>query len=363
MSSLNRCARAACLSGTRSGVRSRNRISALKRQPAIRCTAALLLVIHSLGVRADEKPAAIPALTETRIVSSLDRAEQSVLYWAPEKARTETVPMLVFLHSWSGNYQQKNDKWLREAVARNWVYLHADFRGPNNSPKACGSRFARQDILDAMDWATTTFQIDRDRVYLAGTSGGGHMAMLMAGHHPDRFSAVSAWVGISDLAEWYAFHSRDGKPGRYAQMVLNSLGGPPGESKNRDADYRDRSPRFHLQNVGTLPVELCAGVRDGHSGSVPIMHSLRAFNVIARAADTEPISEEEISQLWKSGKLANPRPTDSAADKGYGREIHLRRASNLSRVTIFDGGHEGFPVPACDWLSRHKRSSVPTQID
>jgi len=304
---------------------------------------------------AEEESAPLPELTETQVVSSLDGDKQPVVYWAPENARTESHPMLVFLHSWSGNYQQKNDKWQREAVARKWLYLHPDFRGPNNSPKACGSRFARQDILDAMDWATRTFQIDPDRVYLAGTSGGGHMAMLMAGHHPEHFSAVSAWVGISDLAKWYAFHRRDGKPGRYAEMVLKSLGGPPGESDKRDADYRDRSPWFHLHKIGQLPIELCAGVRDGHTGSVPIMHTLRAFNVIAKAADTAQVSDAEINQLWKDGKLSRPLPLDVQTDETYGREIVLRRTSRRARVTIFDGGHEGFPLPACDWLSQHTR--------
>jgi pimeloyl-ACP methyl ester carboxylesterase len=322
---------------------------------AVRGSIALLFLVSTVRLCAEENPAPLPDLTEIQVVSSLDGEKQSVVYWAPEKARTGSHPMLVFLHSWSANYQQKNDKWQREVVARNWVYLHPDFRGPNSSPKACGSRFARQDILDAMDWATRTFQIDSNRVYLAGTSGGGHMAMLMAGHHADRFSAVSAWVGISDLAKWYSFHTRDGKPGRYAQMVLKSLGGPPGESDVRDADYRDRSPWFHLHKVGDLPIELCAGVRDGHTGSVPIMHSLRAFNVIAKAADTKQISDAEISQLWDNGKLSRPLPFDTRADEAYGRQILLRRTSKRARVTIFDGGHEGFPVPACNWLSQHNR--------
>lgn len=319
----------------------------------------VLLVFACLpaAIQADDQPAtqALPALTEVSVVSSLDGAEQPVLYWAPEKAESKSMPLFVFLHSWSGNYKQDNSKWLREAVKRNWIYLHPDFRGPNSSPQACGSRFARQDILDAMDWATRKFKIDPSRVYLAGTSGGGHMAMLMAGHHPDRFSAVSAWVGISDLAEWYEFHTRDGKPGRYAQMILKSLGGPPGEFKERDADYRDRSPRFHLHKVGDLPIELCAGVRDGHSGSVPIMHSLLAFNVIAKAHKTEPISDKEIEQLWTNGKLLKPRRGDTVTDAQFGRDIMLRRASGESRITIFDGGHEGHPQPACAWLEQYER--------
>lgn len=299
----------------------------------------------------------LPPLIEASVKSTLDGERQQILYWAPNSASKKKTPLLVFLHSWSGNYKQNNSKWQKEAVKRGWIFLHPDFRGPNNSPKACGSKFARQDILDAMAFADSRFQIDSWRIYLAGTSGGGHMAMLMAGHHPDRFSAVSAWVGISDLTEWHRFHTRDGKPGRYAQMIRNSLGGPPGEDKKRDADYRDRSPVFHLQNVGDLPVDLFAGVLDGKTGSVPIMHSLRAFNVIAAAHKTSLISEEEISQLWESKKLDHPLTSDKKSDPEFTRQVHLRRHSDKARVTIFQGGHEGLPEPACRWLERQQRAT------
>lgn len=322
---------------------------------------ASLLCAESLAVSADpEKKPKLPALIEATVNSTLDGEKQSVLYWAPKAAsqgKTKT-PLLVFLHSWSGNYKQDNSKWQKEAVDRGWVFLLPDFRGPNNSPKACGSKFARQDILDAMNFAESTFQIDPSRVYLAGTSGGGHMAMLMAGHHPKRFSAVSAWVGISDLAEWYRFHVKDGKPGRYAQMILNSLGGPPGENTKRDADYRDRSPLFHLHNVGDLPIDIYAGVLDGHTGSVPIVHSLNAFNVIAKAHKTPLISDQEMSQLWNSKKLSSPLASDRKQESELARGILLRRESRSARVTIFDGGHEGLPAPACRWLSVQRRDVV-----
>ena len=179
----------------------------------------------------------LPALNEVDVVSTLDGESQPVLYWAPESATQQPTVLFVFLHSWSSDYKQDNSKWQREAVKRGWIYLHANFRGANRSPKACGSRFARRDILDAMKFANQKFNVDKSRVYLAGVSGGGHMAMLMAGHHPDRFSAVSAWVGISDLSDWYRFHVKDGKPQKYAQMILKSFGKPPGEDVATDAEY------------------------------------------------------------------------------------------------------------------------------
>lgn len=302
-----------------------------------------------------------PALTELKLVSSLDGEHQPVLFWAPTTAAKRSTPLFVYLHSWSGNYRQKNDAWHREAVKHGWIYIHPDFRGPNRSPKACGSKFARRDILDAVDFAIRTFNVDPHRIYLAGTSGGGHMAMLMAGHHPDRFSAVSAWVGISSLADWYAFHTRDGKRGNYAQMVVDSLGGPPNQSRELDAEYRDRSPIHHLHRIGDLPLDIAAGVRDGHKGSVPIAHSLKAFNVIAQSTRSAVISETEMAELSERGRLAKPFENDPTATPKSVRRVLFRREAANSRVTIFDGGHEGLPSAACNWLNSHRRLTTASK--
>ena len=218
----------------------------------------------------------LPQLTALEVVSSLDGQRQPVLVWAPASAQLSApasappAPILVYLHSWSGDYRQKNVTWQREAVNRGWIYLHPNFRGRNRQPEACGSKLARQDTIDALDYALEHYRVDRQRVYLAGSSGGGHMAMLTAAYFPERFTAASAWVGISDLAEWYRFHAAGGKFKRYSQDILACLGEPPGKSAAIDAEYRARSPIFHLQRIGDLPIELCAGVHDGHSGSVPI---------------------------------------------------------------------------------------------
>jgi hypothetical protein len=183
------------------------------------------------------------------------------------------------------------------------------------------------------------------------------MSMLMAGYFPQRFSAVSAWVGISDLADWYRFHVRNGVPQNYARMLAKSCGGAPGTSAAVDAEYRARSPIFHLKNAVHLPLDLNAGVKDGHTGSVPIRHTLRAFNVVAKAGGHPQIEEQEIDFLWKNGKLAQPQASDRVADATYGREIFLRRTAGAARATIFDGGHEGLPAAACAWLAGQVRDT------
>ena len=297
----------------------------------------------------------LPPLSEISVTSSLDGSRQPSRTWIPKRASQRPTPLFVFLHSWSGDYRQDNSAWLKQAVARGWIFLHPNFRGRNDSPAACGSKLARGDILDAIDWVTDKYKVDPARIYLAGSSGGGHMAMLMAGHHPRRFSAVSAWVGISDLGEWYRFHLKDGQPQNYARMILKSLGGPPGTSKPIDLQYRDRSPVSVLSRAANVPLDLCAGVHDGKTGSVPIHHTLKAWNIVARARKAKVISDTEMDQLWTAGRLKVPGQGENVKDNEFGRLIHLRRRSGPSRVTIFEGGHEGLSAPASAWLARQKR--------
>jgi pimeloyl-ACP methyl ester carboxylesterase len=320
--------------------------------PAVFLSAAILIAT-SILVAADELPKQSLATT----VSELDGEKQPVLYWAPESASQQPTPLFVFLHSWSADYTQDNSKWMVECVRRNWIWIHPNFRGINQTSKACGSKFARQDILDAIRFAREKWQVDHTRVYIAGVSGGGHMSLLMAGHHPEEFSAVSAWVGPMDLIEWHRFHTIDGKPDKYAQMIELSLGGPPGTSAEIDADYRDRSPVFNLSNTGDLPISILAGVQDGHAGSVPVSHSLYAFNEIAKAHGSAVISEDDIQSLTKDRKLLHPQSSDIVEDAILGRQIHLQRTSRRSIVTIFEGGHESIPESAFSWLEKQHRAT------
>ncbi len=313
------------------------------------------VLLMSCGVSGAAADAPLKVVT---IPSSVDGKPQPVGWMAPPEATIRPAPLLVFLHSWSSDYRQDSSAWQREAKQHGWFFLQPDFRGPNNRPEACGSPLARQDVLDAIDWAAAQHNIDRSRIYLAGASGGGHMALLMASRHPDRFSAVSAWVGISDLAEWQRFHSRGEKPGRYAEMVVAACGGPPEASPAVAQEYRERSPIYWLQHTGDLPLDLAAGVHDGKQGSVPIAQTLRAYNVVATARGGAPVSDAVIQELQETGRLAAPEASDRVTDATYGREIHLRRQTGSARVTIFEGGHEGIAAAGCAWLKEQQRPTT-----
>ncbi|MHC4501696.1 MAG: alpha/beta hydrolase family protein [Planctomycetota bacterium] len=282
--------------------------------------------------------------------SAADRTRQPAMFYSP--GGKEPVPLLVALHTWSGGYKQKLHAQCAEWCVRNgWAYIHPHFRGPNRRPQATGSDLVVKDILSAVEFARKATSVDGSRVYLVGTSGGGYTALLVAGRAPDVWAGVSAWVPISDLAAWYRQCKAAGR--RYYRDIAKSCGGAPGDGADVDREYRKRSPLTHLGAAAGLALDINAGIDDGHKGSVPVSHSLRAFNRVA--AEKDRIPEKDIRYLVAKAEVP-PHLKEPLEDPTYGRNSPLfRRTSGRARVTIFRGGHELVPLAAMKWLARQRK--------
>ena len=293
-----------------------------------------------------------------RVTSTIDSAAEPALYWSPKVEAGRRVPLLVVLHTWSGGYNQRGfgDKCLIECEKRGWAIIQPNFRGPNKRPEACGSELAVQDVLDAVAFVKKESAIDEDRVYLVGTSGGGHMAMLMVGRHPRVWAGVSAWVGISDLAAWHAETTKAGRK-NYAGNIENVVGGKPGSSDKVDAELRRRSPLTHLANAKSVAIDLQAGIHDGHTGSVPVSHTLRAFNVLAKANGLarRVLTEAQIAHMTAERQVPQALADERVDEPGRKHRVLFRRVAGAARVTIFEGGHEGDMGAAINWLAKQRR--------
>lgn len=290
----------------------------------------------------------IPYETVT-FTSTHDRTEQPARFYPSPAAGPQ--PLLVQLHTWSSDIDSFNpDDWVTAARAHNWHVLLPHFRGANKNPEACASPAARQDILDAVEAVRVYAEVDPGRIYLCGVSGGGHMALVMATESPKTWAAVSAWVGISDLAVWHGETKAAGR--NYWQDVEACVGGAPGSSPAADMQLRFRSPLYFLAAAKDLPLDINAGVHDGHTGSVPIHHSLDAFNVIAETLGLPGVSQSRINALSQEWVPTGP----PVVDPDYERPIHLREEAGKARITIFEGGHDWLPNSACHWLAQHQKS-------
>ncbi|WP_197440837.1 alpha/beta hydrolase family protein [Thalassoglobus neptunius] len=318
-----------------------------------------MLVILSLcrtGVSQD--------LVEVSIPSTADQTTQPALMFLPKESDSDrkSLPLLVLLHTWSGNYRQKGhiEVAAEECADRGWAVIHPNFRGANTGPEACGSELAVQDVIDAVDWMIKEHGVAPDRVYLTGVSGGGHLSMLMAGRHPDYWAGVSAWVGIWDLANWHDETQAAGL--KYAKQMEAVTGGSPGESETIDSEYRNRSPKSWLDSAVDVPLDIQVGIHDGHTGSVPISHSINAFNqvasqsgfaekVVAESLISHMVQEQSVPTAERFRGMQEPRS----------HSVLFRRTAGPTRLTVFEGGHEGDVPTAIRWLESQGPRS-PTRV-
>ena len=283
------------------------------------------------------------ATAEIKYVNAADGSLQPAMFYAP--VAEQAVPLVVALHTWSFDYQQDYHQAIEAwCLEKEWAYIHPDFRGPNNRPEATGSKLVMADIVSAVVYAQEHATVDSSAIYLVGTSGGGHAALLMAGQHPDLWAGVSAWVPISDLSAWHA-------QGWYVSDMEQSCGGAPGDNASVDREYAARSPITYLKRAKGVRLHINAGIHDGHDGgTVPISQSLLAFNEVADVEDR--ISAENIHYFTEKATVP-PSLQTPISDPSYGENRPLfRRTSGNATVTIFEGGHELVASAAIAWIEQ-----------
>ena len=244
-------------------------------------------------------------ITELQIPSTLDGSLQPSLFHHPGEGGT--VPLVVGLHTWSYDRFNQVEHYLPLCRRYGWALLLPEFRGPNlssnpNCHDACGSRTARQDVLDAVEYVCGNSSIDRDNVFLLGCSGGGQAALLTAGDTPELFRAVDAWCPVSDLTAWHRYLVETGQ--HYFADMESCLGGSPDELP---AEYAARSPVSFIESLKRLPVSIHHG---RHDTVVP----------------------------WRHSQSLVTRLEDAGAEELY--------------FDVFDGEHEQFPSHSFEWFAR-----------
>ncbi len=267
-------------------------------------------------------------LTEISYPCSSDNSMQKAMWYAPKAQKP--VPLLVGLHTWSGNYKQGSGKaYYKEAKKRGWAFIFPNFRGPNKTPDAMCSDKAVQDIVDAVKYARQHANIAPDRIYLCGASGGGLMAMQMAGRHPEIWAGVSAWCGISNIKAWHAYNKK--KKSGYYKHIESALQGSPDTDQTAAKQAERRSPVTWLKNAKGLPLDIWHGAKDR---VVPSTEGQNAFAAV-------------------TGK---PVPNDREHPDKIGKcRILSRKTADNTRLTIFDSGHTIFYPVAIEWLSFQRK--------
>ena len=204
---------------------------------------------------------------EVSIISTLDGTPQPSLYYPAPSGKKR--PLLVSLHTWSYDRFNQVDALVPLAAEYDFNLILPEFRGPNlsSNPKpelACGSEYAMRDIKDAVDYAVNERGADPKHVLLYGASGGGHMALMMAGYCPEYFEAIASVVPISDLSKWKDQNAH------YKPHIIACCGGS-------EEEMAKRSPVSYIDSIAKANLKIFHGKYDN---SVPVTHSIDIFRMI-----------------------------------------------------------------------------------
>ena len=280
---------------------------------------------------------------------------QPAMFYAPpaisgESTRQAPRPLLVALHTWSSGFDQvESISYAEWCIANRWVFVHPHFRGANDHPAAMGSEQVITDILGAVDYAKQHSNVDARRIFLIGESGGGYAALLLAGRAPEIWAGVSVWAAPIDMIAFH--HEAEARRLHHADDIARACNGAPLPGTNAAAECAKRSASTYLSAARDVPIDLNAGIRDGHAngGSVAISHSFTAFNLLANATDR--FAAFEIEAMVRV-PVVPAGLQFSGDDPHYGSmRVLLRRQSNNVRLTIFDGGHQRITAAGLSWLS------------
>jgi len=311
---------------------------------------------NAIGLKPKRKKFMDPDLKTVQIVSSKDGSEQPSRVFLPPQG-DKPMPLFVLLHTWSGGYTQDSfvPQALEECRKRGWAMIFPHFRGPNWTPEGCASTLASQDILDAVEYVRQQRNVDPNRIYINGQSGGGHMTLVMTTRAPELWAGASAWVPISDLATWHAECTKAGRG--YAKHMEKACGGKPGDSPEVDEQYRKRSSLFFFAKTKGMAIDVNHGIHDGHTGSVPVSHSLRAFNALAEVngMPEKKLTAEQIGVITAEERIPEELASERLDEPGRAHKILFRRCAGPARITVFEGGHNGDVRAAIHWLAEQKR--------
>ncbi len=292
---------------------------------------------------------------QVEIISSLDGEVQPAWFYKSKSSLPR--PLVLSLHTWSGGFDQKDTlSW--EAIEKDYNYIHPHFRGPNNTPQACGSKYAIQDMDDAITYAIENGNVDTTEIHITGVSGGGYSTLLAYMKTKHRVKTFSAWVPISNLVDWY--YESVGRNNKYAYHMALATTGIDFDMADyylNEEEAMARSPYFMqtpTEERKQSKLYIYAGIHDGYTGSVPITQSLKFFNKLVHdydSTDTQSlITTKEMLSLVERRNSEFPYP--SKVNRG---DIHFQRHyKDRVQVTIFEGTHERINSQALTQLNGSK---------
>jgi len=217
------------------------------------------------GLAADHRVDFIRVYYHSEVVG---KDQAFALYVPPTYNAEKATPVVVFLHSYWTNYDDK--QYYRVTELPGTIQEQCDRRGwiavePEGDGNSWYVGKAEEQVLETVQQLKAFLNVDDTRLYLIGRSMGGAGALTIAMHHPDKVAGVVSLAGISDYAALVKSspYLLNNEPG----SVRSEFGGTP---EDKPAAYHEMSAVNHVDVLKKMPVYLIHG---GADDIVPVTQS------------------------------------------------------------------------------------------
>lgn len=258
------------------------------------------------------------------IRSPLDGSLQRGVLRLPGSGAPALLPLVIAPHAFGWTVDQDYHGGcvgLKAPEHRGWLDVATDLgvavlqpEGHHRAVAWCsmGYRGVVDDAPAWIDEAERHAPIDRDRVYACGLSMGALEALLMAGHHPDRFAAVFAFNPVVDARAWYEDLARtpnaELRAEGGAQLIADEVGGSPDEVPD---EYVRRSAFTVLETLVAMPIAIWWSHVDLVVPRQAEAHGKRLYDDLKRLDPAAPVTEYEHTARYGL-------PADPADDARWG---------------------------------------------
>lgn len=272
--------------------------------------------------KAGPAPADAPGETLTRTYVGAAGIREYKLY-VPSRYGDETppLPLVVMLHGCTQNADDFAAGTQMNALAESEGCLVAyPVQRKGDNPSKCWNWFRREDqqrslgepaiIAGITQQIMAQYRVDADRVYVAGLSAGGAMAVIMAVAYPDLFAAVGVHSGLDIGVAHDVMSALAAMKGRASHTPATGLRTPiPLILFQGDADTT-----VNPSNAEPIVARFAGTAKPSHSArhTSPGGHAytLSVFNDGQGAVDVEQWTVHGAGHAWSGGN-ANGSYTDS----------------------------------------------------
>jgi enterochelin esterase-like enzyme len=197
------------------------------------------------------EPPAMPAAGSAEYTADSNRGGRAVKYHVqlpPEYHPSRPWPVLVVLHQTDETPKTAIQRWSAEAARNGYILAAPEWQ---SAPKAAYQYSADEHntVLDMLVDLRRKFQVDSDRVFLAGSASGGSMAFDLGMSHPDQFAGVLPTCGLQ--GHWGDRYKRNAQYLPFYTVCGDMAGGLHAEMRQLYKDWISNSfPVIYVEYKG-----------------------------------------------------------------------------------------------------------------